>query len=230
MLRKARFGCVLLLLCCVICAQGQGSPNPAPRTNAEGTSNDRIFGMLPNYQTVENASALPPLTVHQKFDLALLGSFDPVEFGFVGVLAGLNQADHENPEWGYGFKGYGKRYGEAFANQAIENVMVNGAFPSLLRQDPRYYQLARGGFFRRFAFAADRLVVTRSDRGTTQVNFSELGGSFAAAGISNLYEPAASRTWTNTAEVWGTQVLIDGLSNEMREFWPDIKHKIFRRK
>lgn len=220
---------MMLLVCAAAAAQGQGSATSKPKTNAEGTSNDRIFGMLPNYQTVENSSSLPPLTPRQKYSLALQGSFDPVEFAFVGVLAGLNQVDHENPSWGYGFKGYTKRYGEAFANQAIENVMTNGVLPSLLDQDPRYYQLAHGSFLRRFVFAADRLVITRTDRGTATVNTSELAGSLAAAGLSNLYEPGVSRTWSNTAEVWGTQVLIDGLSNEMREFWPDIKHRLFRR-
>lgn len=212
-------------------ARAQGPPAAATtRTNAEGTSNDRIFGMLPNYQTVEQAGALTALTARQKYTLAVLGSFDPVEFGFVGVLAGLNQVQHENPSWGYGAAGYARRYGEAFANQAIENVMVNGTFPALLHQDPRYYQRARGSILGRFVYAADRLVVTRTDSGTAAVNASEIGGSLAAAGISNLYEPRASRTPGNTAAVWGTQVLIDGLSNELREFWPDIKHKVFRHK
>src|SRR5215475_13829489 len=32
-----------------------------------GTVNDRIFEVLPNYGTVENANALPPLSTGQKF-------------------------------------------------------------------------------------------------------------------------------------------------------------------
>src|ERR1700716_2225354 len=34
-----------------------------------GTINDRIFEVLPNYGTVENAKELPPLTTGQKFRL-----------------------------------------------------------------------------------------------------------------------------------------------------------------
>lgn len=206
------------------------APQTTPKTNKEGTTNDRIFGMLPNYQTVENAKTLPPLTAKQKYTLAVEGSFDPVEFGFVGVLAGLNQVSRENPSWGYGFGGYAKRYGEAFANQTIENLMVNGTMPALLHQDPRYYEFAQGSYWKRFVYAADRLAITRGDSGHAEFNASEFGGSLAAAGISNAYEPAGSRTVGNTMEVWGTQLLIDGLSNEMREFWPDIKHKVFRHK
>ena len=41
-----------------------------------GTVNDRIFEVLPNYGTVENAKELPPLTTGQKFRLATAGVFD----------------------------------------------------------------------------------------------------------------------------------------------------------
>src|SRR5712664_4498414 len=41
-----------------------------------GTINDRIFEVLPNYGTVENARELPPLTTGQKFRLATAGVFD----------------------------------------------------------------------------------------------------------------------------------------------------------
>src|SRR5579859_3201690 len=35
-----------------------------------GTVNDRIFEVIPNYGTVENANALPPLSTGQKFRIA----------------------------------------------------------------------------------------------------------------------------------------------------------------
>ena len=41
-----------------------------------GTINDRIFEVLPNYGTVENAKDLPRLTTGQKFRLATAGVFD----------------------------------------------------------------------------------------------------------------------------------------------------------
>ena len=41
-----------------------------------GTINVRIFEVLPNYGTVENAKELPPLTTGQKFRLATAGVFD----------------------------------------------------------------------------------------------------------------------------------------------------------
>lgn len=204
-----------------VCVRSRGQAASAK------TANDRIFGMLPNYQTVESGVTAAPLTARYKFTLAALQSFDPAEFGLAGVLAGVRQMDHENPSWGYGASGYARRYGETFGNQAIEDLMVTGTFASLLHQDPRYYQLGQGSFLGRFVYAASRLVVTRTDSGHATLNLSELGGSLAASGIANFYEPAAARTLRNTAAVWGAQVLVDGLANELCEFWPDIKHRLF---
>jgi len=156
--------------------------------------NDRIFWTLPNYLTVENAKQIPPLTKGQKFKLVALGAFDPVEFPYVGAIALIDQAENSDPSFGRGFTGYAKRYGAAFADTAIENFMVGAVFPSLLRQDPRYYQLGKGGFFHRAGYAALRVFITRTDSGTKQFNYSELAGSAVAAALSNTYHPPHDRT------------------------------------
>jgi hypothetical protein len=195
----------------------QNQPDPAPKV----PQNDRILWALPNYLTVENASTLPPLTTRQKFKLATEETFDPVEFGFVGLAAGVNQATNANPSFGQGFKGYGKRFALEFCDNTIEDYMAEAVFPSLLRQDPRYYQLGKGSFFHRAGYAALRAVVTRSDTGETQFNFSEVLGSGVSAAISNAYHPGP-RTLGSSANVWATQIGWDVVGFEMKEFWPDV--------
>src|SRR5216683_2468550 len=59
-----------------------------------GTVNDRIFTVMPNYGTVENSSALPPLTTGQKYRLATAGVFDYFAFPFNMALAGIDQANN----------------------------------------------------------------------------------------------------------------------------------------
>lgn len=49
-----------------------------------GTVNDRIFEVLPNYGTVENANVLPPLSSGQKFLIATASVFDWGSFAFNG--------------------------------------------------------------------------------------------------------------------------------------------------
>ena len=190
---------------------------------------DRIFWTLPNYLTVENGKQIPPLTTGQKFKLVALGAFDPVEFPYVGVLALIDQAENDDPSYGHGFAGYAKRYGAAFADTAIENFMVGAVFPSLLHQDPRYYQSGKGGFFHRAGYAALRVFITRSDSGKKQFNYSELAGSAVAAALSNTYHPPADRNALNSANIWMTQIWGDAVSFELKEFWPDIRRKLHKK-
>ena len=191
--------------------------------------NDRLFFVLPNYLTVENAKKIPPLTTGQKFKLVALGTFDPIEFPYVGVLALIDQAENTDPSFGQGFAGYAKRYGAAFADTTIEKFMVGAVFPSLLHQDPRYYQLGEGGFFHRAGHAALRVFITRTDSGKNQFNYSEVAGSALAAALSNTYHPPHDRTALNSANIWLTQIWGDAVSFELKEFWPDIRRKLHKK-
>jgi hypothetical protein len=201
-----------------------------PATN-EGTSKDRLFYALPNFLTLENSGHVPPLTVGQKFKVVARGSFDYIQIPWYGFLAGISQAENSEPGYGQGAEGYGKRFGSAFADGTIENFMTGAILPSLLRQDPRFFQSGQGGFWHRTGYAVSRIFVTRTDSGHQQFNFSEVVGSAASAAISTYsYHPQADRTLSNTASVWGTQVGYDTLTIVIKEFWPDIRRKLSKKK
>ena len=190
------------------------------------TSHDRLFWALPNFLTVENAENVPPLTPGQKFKLVARGIYDPVEFVLVGFVAGLGQASNSDPSYGQGAQGYAKRYGTAYADNAIENFMAYAVFPSVLHQDPRFYQLGHGGFRKRALHAISRVVITRSDSGQTQFNYSELLGASSAAAISTYtYHPQSERSFGNVASVLGTQMAWDVATYLAKEFWPDLRKK-----
>jgi len=194
-----------------------------------GTVNDRIFEVLPNYGTVENSKELPPLTTGQKFRLATAAVFDWAAYPFNGGLAAIAQAKNDPKEWGQGWGAYGKRFGASFADNSIGTYMTTAAFPSLLKEDPRYYQLGKGGFRRRAYHAVNRLFVTRTDSGSERFNYSESVGNAVAAAISNAYHVPSDRTAARNASTFGFLILYDGLSNELKEFWPDIRRKVFRK-
>jgi hypothetical protein len=192
----------------------------------DGTSNDRLFFALPNFLTVESAAQVKPLTTGQKFKVVARSTFDPVEFAYIGALAGISQAQNSEPGFGQGWEGYGKRYGANLADTVDENFLVGAVFPSLLKQDPRYFQLGHGGFWHRTGYALSRVFVTRTDSGKSQFNYSEVFGSAIAAGISTTYHPASDRTFSGVSGVWGTQVGSDTLTFVVKEFWPDIRRKL----
>jgi hypothetical protein len=106
------------------------------------------------------------------------------------------------------------------------SLITTGLMPSLLKQDPRYYQGRATGFFPRLAYAASRSVVTKSRTGQPQFNLSEIGGTFIVAGVSNVYYPPEERNRTATLERWGTQAMWDTVANELKEFWPDIRRML----
>ena len=194
------------------------------------TSNKRMFFILPNYLTVEKDAPISPLTPAQKFKLVARGTFDPYQFGYYAVLAGIGQATDAESGYGQGALGYGKRYAAIFGDTTIENFITAAALPSLLHQDPRYFRKAEGGFARRSWYAIRRVFVIRSDSGREEFNSSEIFGSAAAAAISTYsYHPDAQRKIGNVTATWGAQLSGDFYGYLMKEFWPDIHRRLQRK-
>jgi hypothetical protein len=134
------------------------------------------------------------------------------------------------PELHHGIAGYGRYYWRAFADQASGAFFTEAIVPALTHEDPRYYTRGYGGFFRRSAYALSQVVLTKTDSGKITFNFSEIGGNALEAGLSNLYYPPQERGFRKTAENWGAQLESAALNNIIKEFWPDIRRKFFRRK
>ena len=233
-----RFVSVAVLFCACALAQPvdpSARPNdpatagvlPAPSQPGELAQPDkRIFGVLPNYRTANETENYEPITPRQKFTIAAKDSFDYPLLGLAAFLAGFGQLENENPSFGQGWAGYGKRVGVEYADQAIGNMMTEGFFPVILHEDPRYFRRGYGSLWSRTWYAATRVFVTKTDGGGTRFNFSEIAGNAAGTAISDLYTPD-QRNVTDNVETWGMQIGIDSASQVLKEFWPDIKHKLF---
>ncbi len=176
-------------------SQDQNSPAQQDPKKKEDTKkkDDRMFYVMPNYLTVDSQSQVPPVSWKEKFAMAAKGSFDPYEFTIVGIVAGIRQAENSSPGFGQGVEGYAKRYGAAFADQVDGNIMVGGVFPTILKIDPRYFQLGQGSFMHRFGYAFSRIFIARTDSGKNTFNIPEFAGNATAIAISNFYYPAADR-------------------------------------
>jgi hypothetical protein len=213
-------------------SSSSGPQDSAPQPNVKAHSQKdfgktHIFWLIPNYRADESGVEIKRLTPKQKLRVALDDSFDPSAFVVAGIFAGMAMAQRQYPHFGEGMAGFGKYYGGAFADQAIGNFMTEALLPIALHQDPRYFNKGKGGFWHRTAYAASREVITLGDDGHNHFNTSELAGNFVAAGISNAYYPAADRSFGNTVNKWGQQIALDTFFNVMKEFWPDIRHKMF---
>jgi hypothetical protein len=181
----------------------------------------RIFWIIPNYRTYPLNARYQPITTREKFKIAQQDVLDPGTFVMAGALAGIGQWSNTNPSFGQGAAGYARRYGTTYGDLAIGDYLTAAIIPSLIKQDPRYFRKGSGSGFSRLGHAVAQIFWTRMDSGKYMVNFSELGGNFAAAGIANAYYPD-HRSMGDTAERFGMQVGIDVAGNILKEFWPDI--------
>jgi hypothetical protein len=152
----------------------------------------RVLGVLPNFY-VSYVSNPVPLTSKQKFEIAWKTLIDPATLIFVGGAAGVEQAQNHFEEYGQGAEGYGKRFGAGYADTVTSTLIGSALLPSLLKQDPRYFYKGTGSPQSRFLYAIANSFICKGDNGRWQPSYSNILGSLAAGGISNLYYPSRDR-------------------------------------
>lgn len=190
---------------------------------------ERTLGVIPHFGTTDRMDA-PPLKPGGKFKLFARTSFDPVIIAIAAVQAGVSQADNQFAGYGQGAEGYGKRFGAAFADEVSAGFFGNFLYPTLFKQDPRYFRLRHGGFMRRFGYSLSQEFVCHTDSGGRAFNISSVLGAFTAGSVSNLYYPSEDRGFRLTMSRSGLALGYASAGNLLSEFWPDIKRKVFKKK
>ena len=209
----------------------QDPPPQEKKDDTEGQQTKRMFWVVPNFGAVNANTQLPPLSTHEKFVLAAHDSIlDYSSYTWAAILAGQAMALNSDPELGHGAAGYGRYYWRTFVDGVSGTFFTEAIVPALTHEDPRYYTLGKGGFFRRTGYAISRSFVGKTDSGETRFSWSEVGGNGLEAALANLYYPPQERGVSQTARNWGTQMESAVLNHVFQEFWPDIRKKVFRQK
>lgn len=209
------------------------SPSPAPQSAAEKSQHDiaeeqlkqqehqRVMGVMATFNTTRNPDALP-LSPGQKFRLFFRSSTDPWPFMLASVVGGIGQANNSYPEWGQGVQGYAKRFGGAYTDAFIGNFFGNAVLPSLMHEDPRYFQKGTGNVTSRFMWAVASTVWCKRDNGKWGPNYANVGGNLIGSAIARAYYPASERDVASTISD-GLTVSAEGIVGaEVIEFWPDL--------
>lgn len=208
-------------------AEASEEPCAVKPQDEEGRQTNRIMGVVPNFGAVSANTQLPPLTTKGKFWLATEDSFDYSSFIWTGIISGQEFALNNYPEFGQGAAGYGRYYYHSFIDGVSGTYFTEAIVPWISHEDPRYYTLGHGGFFRRTYYALSRVVLTKTDSGKTTFNWSEVGGNALEAGLANTYYPPQERGAHQTFVNWGDQIESAALNNIAKEFWPDVRHFLF---
>jgi hypothetical protein len=205
----------------------KGAPSSSP------LNTKRLLFVIPDYQTVDSADYVGPLTARQKWDLAYKGTVDPFNLASAVMTAAFSQADNQTPKYGEGGVPYAKRFGAAVADGATQNFFCAGVLATLLHQDPRYFRMGPGfgtGIVKRSIYSVMQLVVARKDSGGLTFNSSGMFGMGLGIAASNLYYPAASRSGSVMAERVLTSLTGGVTGNLMSEFLPDLQKKFLQGK
>jgi len=152
----------------------------------------RVLGFIPNFYVSYRPDAAP-LTTKLKFQLAWKSTTDVVTIAGVGFLAGLQQAGDQYPEFGQGAQGYAKRFGAAYGDAFVSTFLSGAVFPTLFKQDPRYFYRGTGTTKKRILYALSNSVWCKGDNGRWQVNYSNIAGSVAGAAFASSYYPSTSQ-------------------------------------
>jgi hypothetical protein len=184
---------------------------------------DRLSVRDPHYRP---GFILCSLEIKDKFYLFLRDSVDPETFLNAGFNAAISQGENDDPSFGQGATGYGKRVGVAYVDQVQFRFFKEFAYPTVFSEDPRYYRIGQGPKRRRFMHAVTHAVVAYNDHGKPMFNFSEWLGEISGTSISNLYHPGARRGFAPAAQGIAIDVAADIGYDELREFWPELARKL----
>jgi hypothetical protein len=211
---------ILLCLAAPVLLHSQSSP----------LSDDRILGVIPNYQTVsEPNQPYVPLRVTEKWKLFVRETIDPYTIVSAAAGAAVSQIDNDDPKYGVGFKSYMQRFGAAQADVTTQNFFSDAVLAPLLHEDPRYFRKGPGSpVFHRVVYAMSRIVITRRDSGRDGFNFSGTMGMGLGIALSNAYYPAKSVNGVEMESRLITSFAAASFGNLLPEFWPDVREKLAR--
>jgi hypothetical protein len=194
----------------------------------------RVFGFIPNFYVSYDRDALP-LNAKQKFKLAWKTTSDPFTIVGVAALAGIEQAANAFDGYGQGTQGYFKRLGASYADAIAGTYIGSAMLPSLLKQDPRYFYKGTGSARSRLLYALATPVICKGDNMHWQPNYSNVAGSFAAAGISYLYYPQSDRNAglvVQNSLIRLGEMAFEGVLQEfvVRRFTPHLRNRASERR
>ena len=163
-----------------------------------------------------------PLSAGGKFKIFVNQAISPAYVLGSGVSAAVNQANNSPSATGQGWEAYGTRVGYSLARASSTSFFGTFVFASMLHQDPRFFPESHPSFLHAIKYSAERIVITRNDKGNDVFNSSGLLGPLAAEALSNSYLPRSEQTGARSMERYGSDLAWRFAANIFKEYWPTI--------
>jgi hypothetical protein len=171
-----------------------------------------------------------PLTGKERWDLYWRRSFytPGVILRAAGPALGAH-LNNEPPQWGQGAEGYSKRFANRFARFTLQ-ATYESAGAAMLGHEVRYIRSKRSGFFPRAAHALAANFATYDRNGRLAPHYARVGGMFAAEFTASRWMPEGYRDARTAMRGAGVELGVGSAFNLIREFAPELKRVLLRRK
>jgi hypothetical protein len=204
---------------------GEQPPKPA----AEGQTRQRAEELeLPipiSSARAVQPGTIEPLTAEQKLHRTIRNVISPQGLANRAVTAGWNHLWRDPEEWGGNMDAYGKRFASRMGRLAVRQG-VQLATDVAFGLEPRYDRCDCVGFWGRTGHAWRRVVISRRDNGEDIFAITNFAGAYIPPLITDQWYPASKNTWGHKWQS-GTEFLAwRGVTNMVREFWPEISRKL----
>ena len=187
-----------------------------------------VFDLF-NMAGTQQAQNFRPLTQSERNHLYFRSMVNPLSFVRVAGSAGIDQAKDKPEEWEQGASGYGKRFANIFAQYSIQRTVTYG-LGSALREDNRYFNSGKTGFWPRTGYALESGILARRDDGKRRFSFSQAGGVAAGAFLARAWLPPSQASFADGATSFGITTATNIGFSVFKEFLPDIVRPLTKKR
>jgi len=181
---------------------------------------------MPTLRSLPDAPSVQRSPRAGKFQTFVNEARSPLTLGAIGVNAAImreTDSEHVAPE---ARPGLTTLYREALIQRESSAFFGKYLYPSLLKQDPRYYPSTSGTFLGRATYAVSRIFITRRDSGERTLNTSYFLGLLTSVAIATAYRPYWARSTSSTFKTFGSTIGGDAGINLFYEFRPEIRQMV----
>jgi len=193
----------LLAACGAFCQSERPSADLLQGFQFDGSNSPEVQRQeMRTWRSLPDAPSVLPPTQAQKFHTFLDEARSPLTLGAVGINAGVmreTELGHVTPGPQPSLTAL---YKVVFIQKESSAFFGKYLYPSLLKQDPRYYPSSSGSFLGRATYAASRIFITRNDSGKRTLNASYFLGVLTSVAIATAYRPYWARSTSATFKTW----------------------------
>jgi hypothetical protein len=219
---------LLLTTCAALCQSQHSSADLLQGLQFDGLSSPQVQPHeIRLWRSLPDAPSVLPPTKAEKFHTFIEEASSPLILGAVGVNASLIRETEPGAASGTQ-PSLTALYKVIFIQKESSAFFGKYLYPSLLKQDPRYYPSTSGSFLGRATYSASRILVTRNDSGKRTLNTSYLLGVLTSVVVATAYRPYWARSNSAPFKTFGSTIGSDVGVNLFHEFGPDIRQMVKR--